>query len=566
MGLLKLYWRAMLAIFGHSGSGLGLSISSLLTSNLWRCQLINHTPCRDQSYSTLLCRDSLSAPLLVSTMVSMSQRCSAACSRKHCFSTREKIMSSFVNNINYQWPSSLSERWASVPGWWCEMAIAGDLSMAVEKRAGNYSASMGRCVILAVGEMLIYWSLGTWINEPITGACACVESQHRGRWPAESRTRFIQLEEDMRDGVDSDGIYGRVSMNGEAVLTVPCFIGQADTSFTGEEVSDIEQTHLTEQERADVFSMQRLRSLLFLSLSGIQSPCCHRCEEQQEIGIVNLIHLLPFIDRVRLHYGAFIRAGERVAGLLVNSVKDKGEKDHLFRWWTALFQQLWLSSRPGTRAPAVGSPPAPSPLVNRIHLTIDVMRGRAEWKTAECSCISYSLSQSFHLVLNSTKFSLRSFRCQCLRIDGFVYVYGPVGLNNSKQDLFNVLIVCSRQRATKAAAFVWNSDRLNVWHYKKDAVIHNGHQIPVLKDNDNKLREYGLLFVLCSQHQSGTLKTQLRFLVDNDKNPHSQKFHKVSKRHCSRFREVERYEIRLPVRRLLCFRPEQQRRPVFRPW
>lgn len=41
------------------------------------------------------------------------------------------------------------------------------------------------------------------------GACArthaCVESQHRGRWPAESRTSFIQLEEDMRDGVDSDG-------------------------------------------------------------------------------------------------------------------------------------------------------------------------------------------------------------------------------------------------------------------------------------------------------------------------------------------------------------------------
>lgn len=46
-------------------------------------------------------------------------------------------------------------------------------------------------------------------------------------------------------------------------------------------------------------------------------------------------------------------------------------------------------------------------------------------------------------------------------------------------------------RATKAAAFVWNSDRLNVWPYKKDAVIHNGHQVPVLKDNDNKLREYG---------------------------------------------------------------------------
>lgn len=38
-------------------------------------------------------------------------------------------------------------------------------------------------------------------------------------------------------------------MNGEAVLTVPRFSGQADTSSTGEEVSDIEQTHLTDQER-----------------------------------------------------------------------------------------------------------------------------------------------------------------------------------------------------------------------------------------------------------------------------------------------------------------------------
>lgn len=38
-------------------------------------------------------------------------------------------------------------------------------------------------------------------------------------------------------------------MNGVAVLTVPRFTGQADTSSTGEEVSDIEQTHLTEKER-----------------------------------------------------------------------------------------------------------------------------------------------------------------------------------------------------------------------------------------------------------------------------------------------------------------------------
>lgn len=38
-------------------------------------------------------------------------------------------------------------------------------------------------------------------------------------------------------------------MNGVAVLTVPCFTGQADTSHTGEEVSDIEQTHLTERAR-----------------------------------------------------------------------------------------------------------------------------------------------------------------------------------------------------------------------------------------------------------------------------------------------------------------------------
>lgn len=52
------------------------------------------------------------------------------------------------------------------------MAIAGDLSMAVEKRAGNYSASMGRCVVLAVGEMLIILSLGTWINEAIASALA----------------------------------------------------------------------------------------------------------------------------------------------------------------------------------------------------------------------------------------------------------------------------------------------------------------------------------------------------------------------------------------------------------
>lgn len=44
--------------------------------------------------------------------------------------------------------------------------------------------------------------------------------------------------------------------------------------------------------------------------------------------------------------------------------------------------------------------------------------------------------------------------------------------------------------ATKATAFARNSaNGLNVWHYKKDAVIHNGHQVPVLKDNDNKLRE-----------------------------------------------------------------------------
>lgn len=77
-------------------------------------RLINHTPCRDQSHSTTLCRDSLSAPLLVSTLVSTSQRRSAACSRKHCFSTSEKIMSSFVNNINYQWPSSLSVRVVSI--------------------------------------------------------------------------------------------------------------------------------------------------------------------------------------------------------------------------------------------------------------------------------------------------------------------------------------------------------------------------------------------------------------------------------------------------------------------
>lgn len=41
-------------------------------------------------------------------------------------------------------------------------------------------------------------------------------------------------------------------MNGVAVLTVPRFTGQADTSSTGEEVSDIEQTHLTERGHAGV--------------------------------------------------------------------------------------------------------------------------------------------------------------------------------------------------------------------------------------------------------------------------------------------------------------------------
>lgn len=69
---------------------------------------------------------------------------------------------------------------------------------------------------------------------------------------------------------------------------------------------------------ADVFSMQRIRSLLFLSLSRIQSPCCHRCKEQEKMGIVNLIHLLPFIDHRRAERGFItahsFSAGERVAG------------------------------------------------------------------------------------------------------------------------------------------------------------------------------------------------------------------------------------------------------------
>ncbi|RXN07052.1 hypothetical protein ROHU_017472 [Labeo rohita] len=42
-------------------------------------------------------------------------------------------------------------------------------------------------------------------------------------------------------------------MNGVAVLTVPRFTGRADTSPTGEEVSDMEQNHLTERGRAGVF-------------------------------------------------------------------------------------------------------------------------------------------------------------------------------------------------------------------------------------------------------------------------------------------------------------------------
>ncbi len=60
-----------------------------------------------------------------------------------------------------------------MPGWWCEIAITGDSSVTLETRAGNYSASMGRCVIRALGEMFICWSLGTWINEPIVSAPAC---------------------------------------------------------------------------------------------------------------------------------------------------------------------------------------------------------------------------------------------------------------------------------------------------------------------------------------------------------------------------------------------------------
>lgn len=52
------------------------------------------------------------------------------------------------------------------------MAIAGDSSVTLEGRAGNYSASIGRCVILALGEMFICWSLGTWINEAIVSAPA----------------------------------------------------------------------------------------------------------------------------------------------------------------------------------------------------------------------------------------------------------------------------------------------------------------------------------------------------------------------------------------------------------
>lgn len=36
------------------------------------------------------------------------------CSGEHCFSAREKIMSPFVNNINYQWPSSPRVRVVSI--------------------------------------------------------------------------------------------------------------------------------------------------------------------------------------------------------------------------------------------------------------------------------------------------------------------------------------------------------------------------------------------------------------------------------------------------------------------
>lgn len=58
-------------------------------------------------------------------------------------------------------------------------------------------------------------------------------------------------------------------MNGEAVLTVSRFTGQADTSSTGEEVSDIEQTHLTEEERGRRGVSNHGRSPLdILDLSG----------------------------------------------------------------------------------------------------------------------------------------------------------------------------------------------------------------------------------------------------------------------------------------------------------
>lgn len=46
-------------------------------------------------------------------------------------------------------------------------------------------------------------------------------------------------------------------MNRVAVLTVPRFTGQADTSPTGEEVSDIEQTYLTERGHAGVSDQGR---------------------------------------------------------------------------------------------------------------------------------------------------------------------------------------------------------------------------------------------------------------------------------------------------------------------
>lgn len=71
-------------------------------------------------------------------------------------------------------------------------------------------------------------------------------------------------------------------MNGVAVLTVPRFTGRADTSPTGEEVSDMEQNHLTERGRAGV-SDQGRSPLDILGILELFVFCCITMEKVQQV-------------------------------------------------------------------------------------------------------------------------------------------------------------------------------------------------------------------------------------------------------------------------------------------